>query len=68
MFWREKETSRRIALAAEIRLQCAEFGLGPLPRRKLQWEVAHGEEAHQKTAQRRRPKAATDPRLTLVDD
>lgn len=40
-------TARKEA-ATEIRLQEARFGLDPISRRRLQWEVARGEEAQQK--------------------
>lgn len=43
-------------LLAEIRLQEARFGLSPVDRSRLQWEVAKGEEA----AGRRRPAAASE--------
>ncbi len=42
-----------IAAMAEIRLQEQRFGLSPLDRSRLQWEVARGEEAD-----RRKPKPA----------
>lgn len=52
-------------VAAEIRLQEQRFGLTPLDRSRLQWEVARGDEA-----ERKRPKAdpapkASDPRAFL---
>lgn len=40
-------------LMAEIRLQEARFGLSPVDRSRLQWEVQKGEEAERK----RKPKA-----------
>lgn len=58
-----------VSLAAEIRLQRQCFGLTPLDRRRLQWEIARGEEAEQR---RRRPDTPAvaqtgtrDPRRTL---
>lgn len=76
-FWYEPST----ALAAEIRLQRQCFGLSPIDRRRLQWEIDRGEEAEEKTRGRRnasttgagKPKAATrksgarpaDPRDSL---
>lgn len=51
----------------EIRLQEARFGLSPIDRSRLQWEVAKGEEAERK----RKPlpsnstKSAKDPRGIL---
>jgi hypothetical protein len=54
-------------LASEIRLQEQAFGLTPLDRRRLEWEVDRGEEAAQRTAKRRKPKAdpAVDPRSVI---
>ena len=54
-------------LLAEIRLQEARFGLSPVDRSRLQWEVAKGEEAERK---RRPPQqqpeiSAADPRSVL---
>lgn len=66
-FWREP--SREIA--AEIRLQRTRFGLTPMDRRSLQWEIERGEEAEERTTQRRqrksKPKARQkDPRALLA--
>lgn len=57
-------------LAAEIRLQRQCFGLTPIDRRRLQWEIDRGEVAETRTRSRRnstRPQAADapDPRLLL---
>src|SRR5688500_5281099 len=46
-------------LMAEIRLQEARFGLSPIDRSRLQWEVAKGEEAS--TRRRRTTKPAAKP-------
>lgn len=51
-FWREPSEK----LAAEIRLQRQCYGLTPIDRRRLQWEIVRAEEAEQ-----RRPKRATQP-------
>lgn len=48
-FWKEPSQ----ALAAEIRLQRQCFGLTPIDRRRLQWEIDRGEEAEEKIARRR---------------
>lgn len=53
-------------LAAEIRLQEQRFGLTPLDRSRLQWEIARGDEA----VDRKRPKGdrktgTHDPRNVL---
>lgn len=73
-FW----TQPSAGLLAEIRLQRQCFGLTPIDRRRLQWEIDRGEEAERSTQTRRNeaaPKAAeakaagrkkaTDPRAML---
>lgn len=71
-FWVEPSTT----LASEIRLQRQCFGLTPIDRRRLQWEIDRGEQAEQQTSQRRtaaKPtpakrsaKKAVDPRQMLA--
>lgn len=57
----------KAALAAEIRLQMVEFGLSPLSRRRLQWEIERAEDAVAKTTARRStPARRDDPRLKVV--
>lgn len=59
------EPKLMIQLMAEIRLQRQCFGLTPLDRRRLQWEIAKGDEAESRTKARRAPRAASpkaDPR------
>src|SRR5688572_5771886 len=46
------------ALAAEIRLQRQSFGLTPLDRRRLQWEIERTDEAQAKGSQRREKASA----------
>lgn len=59
-------------LAAEIRLQRQCFGLSPIDRRRLQWEIDRGDSAAAKTRKRReavapRPASVTeDPRRLLA--
>lgn len=63
-------------LAGEIRLQRVDYGLTPIARRRLQWEIERAEDAADKGARRRRTKqpepdapegeGPVDPRLTLV--
>lgn len=68
-FWRNPST----ALAAEIRLQRQAFGLTPIDRRRLQWEIERVDEAQDQGAKRRaarREQQATkepkpDPRNVL---
>lgn len=54
---------------AEIRLQEQRFGLSPLDRSRLQWEVSRAGEAEQKTARRaevqRKRTGTHDPRHIL---
>ena len=44
--------------AAEIRIQDAEYGLTPMARRRLQWQIDQGESAEEKTEARRKARAA----------
>lgn len=68
-FWLEPST----VLAAEIRLQRQAFGLSPIDRRRLQWEIDRGEDADSR--RRRRGTAGSgvpvsgtpaDPRLRAL--
>lgn len=52
-------------IAAEIRLQESRFGLSPLDRSRLQWEVARSEGAQRHRAPTRAP-GASDPRRFLL--
>lgn len=66
-FWTEPSQS----LAAEIRLQRQCFGLTPMDRRRLQWEIERVDEAQDRGAKRRATKSAkpvlkaSDPRSVL---
>ena len=61
-FWRNPTKE----LASEIRLQRQCFGLTPIDRRRLQWEIGRGEEAERKAERRRsRPPPSGDPRDAL---
>jgi hypothetical protein len=72
-FWTARSATARKEAAAEIRLQSQRFGLSPMDRRKLQWEIERSEEAQEKGARRRAqsaPAASTgkggaDPRSVL---
>jgi hypothetical protein len=71
--WSDADTKTLVALASEIRQQEIRFGLSPIDRRRLQWEIEKGETAAERTTTRRRATkldevAKTDPRsvLTLV--
>jgi hypothetical protein len=73
-FWVADSASERAKLSAEIRLQRQCFGLTPIDRRRLQWEIDRGEEAEEKTRKRKSstaPKAesgepAADPRTAYL--
>lgn len=59
------DPSLMVKLAAEIRLQRQCFGITPLDRRRLAWEIDRGEAAEDRRTTRataRRPKAVRDPR------
>lgn len=60
-FWRSPST----ALAAEIRLQRMAFGLTPIDRRRLQWEIERVDEAQDQGERRRaarKEQAAKEPK------
>lgn len=53
-------------ILAELRLQEARFGLSPIDRSRLQWEVQKGEEAQKKRQPQRAPQSSgKDPRSAL---
>jgi hypothetical protein len=53
---------------AEIRLQEQRFGLSPLDRSRLQWEVSRADEAESKSSRRveSKKRTGTDPRSVLA--
>ncbi|GAB6937087.1 hypothetical protein ACQP60_18895 [Isoptericola variabilis] len=74
-FWNATSLFDRKMAATEIRLQDQRFGLSPIDRRRLQWEIERTDEAQDKGARRRNTKAADrgeaqgkpagDPRVVL---
>lgn len=69
-FWSADAPSARMSLAAEIRHQSQRFGLSPIDRRRLQWEVERVEDAQDKGARRRGrvpapSRRSADPRSVL---
>ena len=66
-FWTAPTARDRKEAAAEIRLQDQRFGLSPMDRRRLQWEIVRAEDAQAKAVRRQPAKAARrgDPRATL---
>jgi hypothetical protein len=67
-YWRlgPRDARTKILLAAEIRLQCQNFGLTPLDRSRLKWEIERADDASS-TGQRRRTASTggTDPRASF---
>lgn len=70
-FWQAEAPSLRKELAVEIRQQGQRFGLSPIDRRRLQWEIERTEEAQDKGQRRRQSQrrpvesAEADPRAAL---
>jgi hypothetical protein len=69
-FWSCQDAKLRKEIAGEIRQQRQGFGLTPIDRRRLQWEIEKADEAQDRGNRRRAavPKAvnaADDPRTTL---
>jgi hypothetical protein len=67
LLWDEFYQKPDARVMAEIRLQEQRFGLSPLDRSRLQWEVSRAEDAEQKQ-QRRQPakRSGIDPRAILM--
>lgn len=69
-FWLAETPSARSNLAAEMRQQGQRYGLSPIDRRRLQWEVEKTEDAIARGAQRKAPPAprpqGADPRKTTL--
>ncbi|MFZ1927379.1 MAG: hypothetical protein WAU42_14725 [Solirubrobacteraceae bacterium] len=59
-FYFAQSSGERKALAAEIRLQRADFGLTPRARAGLQWEIERADEAKAKNDRRRRAPAKAE--------
>ena len=66
-YYKHPEGKKAKELLGEIRLQEARFGLSPVDRSRLQWEVAKGEEAERKRKppQAKHPASNKDPRGIL---
>jgi hypothetical protein len=69
-FWTAETASQRSALAAEMRQQGQRFGLSPIDRRRLQWEIEKTEDAIARGASRKapprpQPRPGDDPRNVL---
>lgn len=57
-FWTANSSSARQDASAEIRLQAVRFGLSPIDRRRLQWEIERTEEAVDKGKKRQARQSA----------
>ncbi len=66
-FWKASSPTARKELSVEIRLQRLEFGLTPVARSRMQWEIGRGEEAEAKKKRRasRSSRTRADPRDAL---
>jgi hypothetical protein len=67
-FWNCESVTGRKDLSGEIRLQRQAFGLSPIDRRRLQWEIERGDEAAEAGVRRRssrvaKAQAGADPRM-----
>lgn len=66
-FWSAETSGQRQAASAEIRLQGVRFGLSPIDRRRLQWEIEKAEDAQARTSKRRRSAEESSSPATTVD-
>jgi hypothetical protein len=57
-YWLADNANTRVKVSAEIRMQGQLYGITPLDRRRLQWEIDRGEDAEERTRKR---KAAAKP-------
>jgi hypothetical protein len=60
-FWRAETPRDRQAASAEIRLQSLRFGLSPIDRRRLQWEIERSKEAQARGTRRAAAQATREP-------
>ena len=67
-FWTADSSKSRREIAAEIRQQGQRFGLSPIDRRRLQWEIERTEQAQEQGAKRRTKAAGKTPPTTGGSD
>lgn len=60
-FWTTESPDMRSKLAAEIRMQRNRYGLSPMDRRSLQWEIQRVEEGQERATKRAARSAPTVP-------
>lgn len=67
-----EKLNTKALLAAEIRLQRQAFGLSPIDRRRLAWEIERAEQAQEAGVRRRSGRSSVtspnDPRLAYVNE
>lgn len=68
LLWDDFYKAPNAKTLAEIRLQESRFGLSPLDRSRLQWEINRGDSAERQQQQRAQPPKRTgaDPRSILM--
>ena len=67
-YWCEPSAKARSGLAAEIRLQRQCFGLTPIDRRRMQWEIERTDAAQDRGERRRATKKKPAPALEPGSD
>jgi len=65
-FWTADDAAVKAKLSTEIRLQSQRFGLSPIDRVRLRWNVVEPPPAAAKKTPARRPAKRADPRLKVV--
>ena len=66
--WRAETARDRLAAAVEVRLQGARYGLSPIDRRRLQWEIERTDAAQGRGRRRlSSPGTATDSMASAED-
>jgi lipopolysaccharide biosynthesis glycosyltransferase len=73
MYWKSGDENFKIKIASEIRLAIIPYGLTPLDRRRLEWNIETSEKARDEGEKRRAtsksmkaPVPGDDPRLRLA--
>jgi len=64
----EHDTMRYLKLMAEIRMQDQRYGLSPMDRRRLQWEIQRGEAAEMRSDAMRRAKDRAPIEVDVVGE
>jgi hypothetical protein len=66
-YWLADNANTRVKVSAEIRMQGQLYGITPLDRRRLQWEIDRGEDAEERTRQRKAAAKPVEPREPVAD-